>query len=158
MRVTKPQVPEHVNPNLIPMIDIMFLLLLFFMLGSDMGQRELEEVRLPKGEMVVVDPPGQAQGRITVNVYHGTKGQCPPYEDAKTCRDGGHWKTGVAGADYTAASLEAFLRGEVARTSAERKVMIRADAAAPYGLAQQALNACARAGLYQVQVGAAKRS
>ena len=35
---------EHVNPNLIPMIDIMFLLLLFFMLGADMSQRELEEV------------------------------------------------------------------------------------------------------------------
>ena len=33
---------QHTNPNLIPMIDIMFLLLLFFMLGADMGQRELE--------------------------------------------------------------------------------------------------------------------
>ena len=46
---------EHVNPNLIPMIDIMFLLLLFFMLGADMGQRELEEVMLPKAASMKED-------------------------------------------------------------------------------------------------------
>ena len=38
---------EDVSPNLIPMIDIMFLLLLFFMLNADMSQRELEELTPP---------------------------------------------------------------------------------------------------------------
>ena len=55
MAAKKLQGAEHTNPNLIPMIDIMFLLLLFFMLGADMGHRDLESVRLPKS----------AEGRIT---------------------------------------------------------------------------------------------
>ena len=47
-RFRGPEVQEEIPCNLIPMIDIMFLLLLFFMLGADMGQRELEDVILPK--------------------------------------------------------------------------------------------------------------
>ena len=35
-RFATPQPEENVSCNLIPMIDIMFLLLLFFMLGADM--------------------------------------------------------------------------------------------------------------------------
>ena len=34
------------------MIDIMFLLLLFFMLGADMGQREKEELILPNADKI----------------------------------------------------------------------------------------------------------
>ena len=67
MRKLQPQ--ELVNPNLIPMIDIMFLLLLFFMLGADMGQRELEEVRLPKAAEVKIDKPEEKDGRLTINAH-----------------------------------------------------------------------------------------
>ena len=38
----------------------------------------------------------------------------------------------------------------------ELKVQIRADASAPYGLAQRAMNTCAKAGIYKVEVGAAR--
>ena len=47
-----PSVKEDVTANLIPMIDIMFLLLLFFMLGADMSQRELAELVLPLADTV----------------------------------------------------------------------------------------------------------
>src|SRR5215510_3058419 len=93
---TKAQV--HVNPNLIPMIDIMFLLLLFFMLGADMGHRELETVRLPQAENATKDTKQDKEGRV----------------------------------------------------------MIRADAGAPFGLAQRAMNVCAQKGIFKIEVGAAK--
>ncbi|HKS16719.1 MAG TPA: hypothetical protein VJU16_05365, partial [Planctomycetota bacterium] len=38
----------------------------------------------------------------------------------------------------------------------ERKVMIRADGAAPYGMPQKAMNVCAKAGMYKIDVGAAQ--
>ena len=68
----KMAVQEEVAPNLIPMIDIMFLLLLFFMLSADMGQRELEEVTLPKAMSVKEDTAtkGKSNQRLTINVYH----------------------------------------------------------------------------------------
>ena len=88
---------EHANPNLIPMIDIMFLLLLFFMLGAD--------------------------------VFRGE--DCTRPEQ---------------------------LSGALARASEpgkERRVMIRADAGAPFGLPQRAMNVCAKEGIYKIEVGAA---
>src|SRR5581483_227892 len=45
-----------VAPNLVPMVDVMFLLLLFLMVGADMGDRQLEEVRLPVAKTAVEDP------------------------------------------------------------------------------------------------------
>ena len=45
---SKPSVKEDVTCNLIPMVDIMFLLLLFFILGADMSQREQADLILPE--------------------------------------------------------------------------------------------------------------
>ncbi len=70
---SKVSIQEDITPNLIPMIDIMFLLLLFLMIASDMGQRELEDVRLPMADVVKEDKPDQDSkeaDRLTINVYH----------------------------------------------------------------------------------------
>ena len=165
MKTGKPQATEHVNPNLIPMIDIMFLLLLFFMLGADMGQRELEDVRLPKAEQAKKEPNGVKDERLTINAYHLNDVNCASYGQQKVCRQEGHWKLGVKGRDCTdpktlASVLEkdsAVWRHANAQGQAlsERRVMIRADGAAPYALAQRAMNVCAEQGIYKVEVGAA---
>ena len=63
-------VEESVACNLIPMIDIMFLLLLFFMLNADMSQRELEELTPPIARHALQDDSKQNANRITVNVHH----------------------------------------------------------------------------------------
>ena len=158
MRKLQPQ--ELVNPNLIPMIDIMFLLLLFFMLGADMGHRELEEVRLPKAGEAKIDPPLQQDGRLTINAHHLDKVTCDPYRENKVCRVDAHWNLTFRGEDCTDAKK---LSMALARTTDpqgrplnERRVMIRADGSAPFGLAQRAMGACAENGIYKVEVGAAK--
>src|SRR5690242_5693248 len=99
------QVQEEVSPNLIPMIDIMFLLLLFFMLGADMGHRELEEVMLPQAQSIKEDKEvkGQQKDRLTVNIYHrySNEVQCAAYAASRTCREAGHWRIGIRGGDFT---------------------------------------------------------
>src|SRR6187455_2261644 len=89
----------HQNPNLIPMIDIMFLLLLFFMLGADMGQRELEEVMLPKAMSMKEDKENKEKdkNRLTINVYHRYEVKCQAYLKGAVCRDDAHWRTGIKG-------------------------------------------------------------
>jgi len=158
-----PLIQETLAPNLIPMIDIMFLLLLFFMLGADMGQRELEEVQLPRADQVTLDP---QEDRLVINAHHRADAGCSALARRDTCRDHTHWKIAVKAKDCTdPADLAATLRQETAatrhldpsgRSISDRKVMIRADASAPYALAQRAMNVCAEQGIYRIQVGAAK--
>ena len=161
---------QHVNPNLIPMIDIMFLLLLFFMLGADMGQRELEEVMLPKAMSMKEDKENKEKdkNRLTINVYHKYEVKCQAYLKGAVCRDDAHWRTGIKGKDYSEPEkLGGYLKKEADATRgtdpknpqvSELKVQIRADASAPYGLAQRAMNTCAKAGIYKVEVGASRPS
>jgi biopolymer transport protein ExbD len=146
---------EDVSPNLIPMIDIMFLLLLFFMLGADMGQRELEEVRLPKAEQAKVDPQNSKETRLTINAHHRTELRCEDYARSKVCRKEEHWKIVYRGEDVTEAAALALALDRTGGALPERRVMIRADAAAPFGLAQRAMNVCATKGIYRIEVGAA---
>jgi biopolymer transport protein ExbD len=159
MAAKKPQGAEHTNPNLIPMIDIMFLLLLFFMLGADMGHRELEDVRLPKAKEAKVDPPEGMGGRLTINAHH-RKDSCSAYLNGRNCRDESHWGITFRGEDCTEASELSTALARIANPErkplSEQRVMIRADGAAPFGLAQRAMNVCAKNGIYKVEVGAAK--
>jgi biopolymer transport protein ExbD len=172
-KIKPPDVDEATALNLVPMVDIMFLMLLFFMLGSDMGQRELEEVTLPLASSVKEDK-GDApkEGRTTINVYHDIRrGQtCEEYEkEGGICRNEEHWKVGVRGRDYNVKDKEQRdnLRGLLKRDAdegkavigdrvSERLVMIRADKAAPYGNVQHVMNLCAECGIYKIEVGAAQ--
>ncbi|HVR75032.1 MAG TPA: biopolymer transporter ExbD [Planctomycetota bacterium] len=189
MSSKKLQVQEEITPNLIPMIDIMFLLLLFFMLGADMGQRELEEVILPLAYAVKEDKEedqvGEENVKLVVNVHHDSKG-CQVHEDSlknlsdedafknsEICRNKTHWRIGIRGKDCTdLKKLEVTLKQEGDRgrpggplkalssgqqvTPSERTVLVRGDAAAPYGQIQEVINTCAKVGIYKIECGAAR--
>src|ERR1051326_2119332 len=90
------KVEETITPNLIPMIDIMFLMLLFFMLGADMTQRELADVKLPKADQAKEIPPQKVAGETitTINVLHRMSHgnvDCAAYKAGEICRDETHW-------------------------------------------------------------------
>lgn len=181
MPVKQVAAQENISPNLIPMVDIMFLLLLFFMLGADMGQRELEEVKLPVAADVKEDKGDEAAKkalpRVNVNVYHDNE-KCGNYKGGDgICTEEGHWKIGIkgnswddhgnpiAGENNTGKTLNAYLTAEadLERTDStnlavsERRVMIRADAASLYGYVQRVMNVCAEVGIYKVEIGAAQK-
>jgi biopolymer transport protein ExbD len=151
-----PQTQQHVNPNLIPMIDIMFLLLLFFMLGADMGHRELEDVTLPKADQVKKDEQADKESRLTINAHHADQTVCETYKASKVCRVESHWKITFRGEDCTEPAQLASALNRASTAGADRRVMIRADAGAPFALPQRAMNVCAREGIFKIEVGAAK--
>jgi biopolymer transport protein ExbD len=164
MAVKQVQTQEGINPQIIPMIDIMFLLLLFFMLGADMGHREFEDVRLPTADGVVAEGTEQARP-ITVNCYHlqPNDAPCRVYEGGGVCVQDAHWRIGIRGFDYKPAELPGALEpyaagkraGSPTELRSEQSVQIRADASALYGLVQAVMNACAQVGIYKVEIGAA---
>lgn len=163
---------ESISPNLIPMIDIMFLLLLFFMLSADMSQRQLEEVVLPQASQVKEDKPDATMGETTttINIHHSTeKGvNCAVYANGGVCREPTHWQWAIRGKDYNATSIkdqlqiEAQLHMETVKDVKANKilsalrVLIRADSGAPYGDVQKVIETCGTVGIYKVEVAAAK--
>jgi biopolymer transport protein ExbD len=168
----KPEVKEDISPNLIPMIDIMFLLLLFFMLGADMGQREKEELILPNADKVKEEDKARHQGEFltTINIHHSPdKGVvCPIADNGGICRDESHWKWAISGHDYNKDTIKPQLQiladlnlqsapDPIAKKKlSERKVLIRADKDAPYGDVQKVIEYCGVAGMYKIEIGAAK--
>jgi biopolymer transport protein ExbD len=169
-----PDVEESVACNLIPMIDIMFLLLLFFMLGADMSQRELEEVELPKADQVKEEPKVNKDNtrRVNVNIYHthtNTGSNCEKHESGQVCRDMTHWAIAIGGNRFTLENIKQELL-ELAALDLEDnqptdpkavklskvEVMIRADQNAPYQYIQRVIETCGGVGLYKIAVGAAQ--
>jgi biopolymer transport protein ExbD len=168
-RFRGPAAEESVACNLIPMIDIMFLLLLFFMLGADMSQRELEEVRLPRADRCTKDDEvATLGGRTTVNVFHARSSSgvaCAIHEAGGRCLDPGHWLLAIRASEFAADQIALRMKeeaglvrpaGDAERDGAgPREVMIRADEEAPYAVVQKVIEGCAAAGLWKMTVGAA---
>jgi biopolymer transport protein ExbD len=117
--------------NMTPMIDIVFLLIIFFILSSHFARQETQlELSLPaaaSGQEAAVDE----TRRVTVNV--SPDGQLQ-----------------LAGATVDAAELEQKIQYESQRGGGDLEVRIRSDRQAPYHYVEPILLACARAGVWKV--------
>lgn len=166
-----PTVKEDVQCNLIPMVDIMFLLLLFFMLGADMTQREQAELVLPTAsEIKEADDVKTTDPTTTVNIQHrpdSSSFSCPLNAQNGFCRDAEHWIVVIRGLEVPRETLKAQLQEEAdeslepdvdpiaGKRLSARKVIIRADRAAPYGDINKIIEVCSAVGIYKIEVGAA---
>jgi len=165
------QAQEDVAPNLIPMIDIMFLLLLFFMLNADLSNREMESITPPIARHATKDEPLPGSDRITVNVHHDEeqdpkKPNCPAFANGEICRNNAHWHISMSGRkyEYTVEGLAKLgsALGELGKTHIEdpvkkisgRPLIIRADRTAPYNLVQKVLEAAMVGRIYKVEISA----
>jgi len=145
------EVEENVACNLIPMIDIMFLLLLFFMLSADMTTRVTEDIKLPIADKVKEDPKQKGFPVTTVNLVN----------------EGGAWFVKILGRPYADWNNLHSKLNELAQDSPEptnvpgsffstRAIMLRADATAPYKEVQRLIQLCSKVGLYKIEVVATK--
>lgn len=169
----KSEVEESITPNLIPMIDIMFLLLLFFMLGADMSQRELAgELILPEATQVPATDNTKVEGveYTTINIHHDTEdgSACAVNANGGICREEGHWQWSIRGKNFNKNTLKDQLQIEAEmnmetepdpvakKILSARNVLIRADSAAPYGDIQKVIELCGTVGIYKIEVAAAR--
>jgi biopolymer transport protein ExbD len=172
-RFSSPEPENNVACNVVPMIDIMFLLLLFFMLGADMSIKEIGNLVLPNANMVEEgDKTKKTDEAISnVNICHLGEKQvtCPAYKTGAVCREAGHWEILIQGKPWTTETVKTRLK-ELADLNREplaanqkpgtalssRLIKIRSDAQAPYLLAQKVMEACAVVGLYKIELAAAQ--
>lgn len=68
MNLTKHDPETEMELNMTSMIDVVFLLIIFFMVITDMTQQDLEELQLPVAVNAVPDKPNPDEFRPIVNV------------------------------------------------------------------------------------------
>lgn len=134
MRVAQNRHRGEVGFNMTPMIDVVFLLIIFFLVASHFGQQESSvEVELPQaagGEMITEsDAP-----RMTVSVPEA--GQLFVGSQARS-----------------AADLEMIFVGEKNRAGDAFQLRIRAGKRVPFREIEPVLQAAAKAGIRDVQFG-----
>lgn len=163
-----PPVKEDISPNLVPMIDIMFLLLLFFMLGADMAVRESADLQLPQVSKIKQDDTYGVTPTTTVNIHRDDEAELPFLPSAGPGREGEKWLVSVRGHDFTPDTLKTRLQQDAeenlepdidpaaGKRLSARILLVRADRGAPYGFVQRVIEAAGLAGLYKVEVAGAQ--
>ncbi len=135
--------PARIAPNLTPMVDMVFLLIVFFVLVAQINTVERFELTLPNVAEAESNPIGP-EGRLVINVV--------PRGRAAAMR--GEYRLGstmYAGDEEGLALLVEAL--QVARSRApDLEALIRASRDEAYERVHPALDACARAGIGRVQL------
>ena len=177
-KFSPPQPEESVSVNVVPLVDIMFLLLLFLMIGGDMSHRESTELVLPQADKAVEADREAKDERYAVINIHPLNDTLSPVDPAY--RELSNWAFAISGNDYTnyfelvdgvpgddkRPGLRAIGASDLEDTPipgisppkflSKMKISIRADKTAPYAMIQLAMQACAASDLYKIEVGAAK--
>jgi len=70
MNINKHDAQTEMEMNMTPMIDVVFLLIIFFMIITDLTQQDLEELKLPVAIAAVEDKPDPKKVRPVINILH----------------------------------------------------------------------------------------
>lgn len=169
MKLRKTDLIENVGFDMTPMIDIVFQLIVFLMLATDIAQTDMARVYLPWASEAVEDLQPDKQ-RLMVNIAHEVPGgkDCSQlkykYGELLTpCQIPEHWKIMIKGQEVTKEELlkQITIEGDQDRprgpkTPSERPIMIRADGSAPYELVEKVLEAAGRSLVWKIEIGATK--
>lgn len=131
MRVPTHRFTTAPRMNMTPMIDVVFQLIIFFLVSSHLAKQEVQlKLPLPTAR-TGQDPVEQSVPRLTVNVL----------------ADG---TLTLAGRPVTAPDLALRLRDRLADAGPGLQVRIRSDRSTPYRFVEPIMLACARAGIWDV--------
>lgn len=140
MKLIKREPLEGQGMNMTPMIDVVFQLLIFFMLVAEISSSESAELILPRASQAVADE-GEP-GRHIINV------------DKE-----GHIKVGSA--YFSLDELEnrilvpeALVMRDKSGKFSEKPILIRADKEAKFGIVQKIMGRCVRQKIYKISFGA----
>ena len=122
----------EVGFNMTPMIDVVFQLIIFFLLSSHLSQHENSlPLPLPRATSGQEDEYDPSQPRVTINVLS----------------DG---TLMLAGSPVTIGDLPLRLRDRVQQFGSGVEVRIRADRSVPYRHVEPVMLACVQAGIREV--------
>ena len=129
MKIARPDIDDDGGFDLTPMIDVVFLLIAFFMVVASMVTDELFKIEMPLAETATVPEDRSNRQNITVSaggkIFYGAKELSSP--------------------DDIVPILSSFRQ-----SNAQIKVYLRADAGAEHRHVQAVMAACAASGVLDV--------
>ena len=124
---------KEVGFNMTPMIDVVFLLIIFFLVSSHLAKQEAQmDLPLPTADSGVT--PDDTARRLTLNVT----------------QDGSML---LAGRSITRAELRQRLEQARSDHGKDVEIRIRGDRAVPYSAVAPIMLSCARTGIWKVTFG-----
>ena len=140
----------EVSMDMTPMIDVVFLMIIFFMIVSDMSQQDLAEIKLPMAEQAKEDK--TEEGRMIVNIH--------PDGEIEIKRK----RYPTLDSTEAANALRGYLANEVQKGEkdeqglSERSLLIRADRTTSFKEVQKVMRICGEQGIqiYKVHLAAAE--
>lgn len=124
--------------NMTPLIDVVFLLIIFFLVSSHLARQETQlELNLPSA-VSSHEAAAESRPRVSVNVL----------------ADG---RILLGSAESDPAEITERLRFERDRSGDDMEVRIRSDRTVPYGNVEPVLLACAEAGIWNVTFAVYKK-
>jgi biopolymer transport protein ExbD len=139
--------------NMTPMIDVVFLLIIFFMVITDMTQQDLEDLQLPVAVNAIPDKPKPDEFRPVVNItidgkMYVKRRQYYDPEDPDDYKQIKEWLSDVADR----------MKKEPGTDLPDEPLLIRADQYTPFKEVQKLMEQCGYKGIqiWKVQFAAAE--
>ena len=158
MNINKSKANTEMKMNMTPMIDVVFLLIIFFMIITDLTQQDLEDLKLPQARAAVEDKPDPKVVRPIINI---------PQSGRMIVKRETKYDPEVDGDDMT--GLERYLADqaslmpkkfdkEVGVKLPDNPLMIRADMFTEFKYIQRIMEICGRKGIqiWKLELGAAE--
>ena len=164
MNLAKHDPETEMDLNMTPMIDVVFLLIIFFMIITDLTQQDLEDLELPVARYATPDKPDPDELRPIVNtLYDGTMVvrrepyYQPEIDDAKAnpFERIQNWLAIVSDAMEQEPLNENDPSGPQVPAD---PLLIRADQVTPFKFIQNIMQVCGKQGIqiWKVQLAAAE--
>ena len=158
MNLAPTSAETEMDMNMTPMIDVVFLLVIFFMLVSDLSQKDLEDLLLPRSDQATHDRPDPNRVRPIVNIHQDGEFVVrretlfnPSAEEPLPYRRLENYLVD------TASRMDHEVL-EDGRSVPKEPILIRADEATPFHFLQTLLELCAEPGvdLWRVELAASE--
>ncbi len=127
----RPHRQDNPEINLAPLIDVVFLLLIFFMLSTTFREDARLQIALPEAEGEAL--PAEEPSLVTITID----------------REGGFYVADRQVVDQTAATLRRALDGALGEAR-DRPVLIKADAQTPHQAVMTAMDVASQLGVSRV--------
>ncbi|HUS40324.1 MAG: biopolymer transporter ExbD [Pirellulales bacterium] len=135
MRIPVQQRRTRLEMNMTPMIDVVFLLIIFFVVSSHLARQEVQaNLSLPTAD-TGADASRNEAPRVTINIVHEQNEFSVRLGASPVGRD----------------ELQQRLQHELQQAGTDLEVRIRADTSTPYEIVEPVLVTCARLGIWNVK-------
>ncbi len=158
MNLAKHDPETDIELDMTPMIDVVFLLIIFFMIITDLTQQDLEELKLPEAKAAVEDKPDPKVVRPIINI---------PQSGTMIAKREIKYDPEVDGDDMS--GLERWLANQsammpkkfdkdVGALLPDNPLMIRADMNTEFKYIQRIMEICGKKGIqiWKLELGAAE--